>query len=205
MNFRSVIFACLVSTGVMGGVWASDLVGSAFVNVTSDTAANAKNMAMNEALRQVLNDTLAPYADAAALRNAIANEKSAVLTNLIASSGISGERTSDTTYSAKITMTVNKNAAREWMNANDIQNWISVGADTLDVSPVVLVLNNRVADWARLRRVAADAGINLDTVSIVDGRILFNIPRAKRSGLTIALREAGFNYADRDGTLYISR
>ena len=186
-----------------GGALSADLTGYAFVNVTSDTAATAKKMAMDEARRQILVDTLAPYSDRAALRTAIANEKSSVLTDLIASSGISGEKSSDTTYSAKITMTVNRSAARDWLNANGVQNWVSLEDGASDNFSAVLVLSDRVSEWARVRRAAADAGVDLDTVSIGEGRILFNVPRGRRSAFTLAIRDAGFRYADRDGALYI--
>ena len=205
MQIRKVFLIVCFGIGTIGFAWAADLVGSAFVNITSDTAATAKNMAMNEARRQILNETLAPYSDSGALRTAIANEKSAVLTNLIASSGISGERLSDTTYSAKITMTVNKNAAREWLNAQGVQNWIPMDDVAGDVFSIVLVLGNRIGDWATVRRVATNAGVDLNTVSIGDGRILFNAPRGRRGVFTLAVRDAGFRYMDRDGVLYISR
>ena len=189
--------------GMAGLSWAADLVGSAFVNITSDTAATAKKMAMDEARRQILNETLSPYSDSGALRAAIANEKSSVLTDLISSSGISGERLSDTTYSAKITMTVNKVAAKNWLNLNEVQNWIPMDDVSDDVFAAVLVLGDRLTDWSDVRRVAANANIDLDTVAIKDGQILFNAPRGRRGALTLAVRDAGFRYADRDGVLYI--
>ncbi len=190
-------------SGAVGAAVAGDLVGSAFVNITSDTAATAKKMAMDEARRQILNETLSPYSDSAALRTAIANETSLALTDLIASSGISGERLSDTTYSAKITMTVNKVAAKNWLNMNEIQNWIPMDEASGDVFGAVLVLNDRISDWAALHRAAANAKIDMDTVAIKDGQILFNVPRGRRGALTLAVRDAGFRYADRDGVLYI--
>ena len=145
-KLKLFLVACFVC-GLSGVAGAIDLIGSAFVNVTSDTAANAKKMAMDEALRQILNETLSPYSDSVALRTAIANEKSSVLTDLIASSGISGERLSDTTYSAKITMTVNKVAARNWLNTNEVQNWVPMDDALSDVFPVVLVLNDKVTQF----------------------------------------------------------
>ena len=205
MMLRKIVFVVCIVFGLAGGAGASELVGSAFVNVTSDTAATAKKMAMDEARRQILNETLSPYSDAVALRTAIANEKSAVLTDLIASSGISGERLSDTTDSAKITMTVNKTAAKNWMAANEIQNWIPMDDALGDVFAAVLVLTDRVSDWARVRRAAVDARVDLNTVAIADGQVLFNAPRGRRGALTLAVRDAGFRYADRDGVLYIFR
>ena len=68
---------------------------------------------------------------------------------------------------------------------------------------MVLSLHNRIADWSSVRRVAADAGIDLDTAAISDGQIVFHVASARRGALTIALRNAGWRYTDRDGALYI--
>ncbi len=190
---------------VAGDAWASPLRGTAHVNVTSDTAATAKNMAMDEARRQVIIEALSPYADTSALRTAVKGEKSAVLTTLIESSGISGERQSDTTYSANITMTLDRAAARNWLVANDVQNWLGDGEDAGNETWVVVALDNKLSDWSRVRRVAADAGIDLNTKSIRENEITFRVPATRRGALTIALRNAGWRYSDKDGVLYISK
>lgn len=190
---------------VAGDACASPLRGTAHVNVTSDTAATAKNMAMDEARRQVIIEALSPYADTSALRTAVKGEKSAVLTTLIESSGISGERQSDTTYSANITMTLDRAAARNWLVANDVQNWLGDGEDAGNETWVVVALDNKLSDWSRVRRVAADAGVDLNTKSIRENEITFRVPATRRGALTIALRNAGWRYSDKDGVLYISR
>lgn len=200
--FRFLIVGCLLACG---DAWASPLRGTAHVNVTSDTAATAKNMAMDEARRQVIIEALSPYADTSALRTAVKGEKSAVLTTLIESSGISGERQSDTTYSANITMTLDRAAARNWLVANDVQNWLGDGEDAGNETWVVVALDNKLSDWSRVRRVAADAGIDLNTKSIRGNEITFRVPATRRGALTIALRNAGWRYSDKDGVLYISK
>ncbi len=185
--------------------WAAPLTATASVNVTSDTAATAKNMAMDEARRQVVVEALSPYADASALRAAVKSEKSAVLTTLIESSGISSEKQSDTTYSANITMTLDRNAARNWMVSHGVHNWLGDGDDAGNETWVVVSLNNKLSDWSRVRRAAADAGIDLNTKSISGNEITFRAPAARRGALTIALRDAGWRYQDKDGILYISK
>lgn len=183
--------------------YAADLTATASVNVTSDTAANAKNMAMDEARRQVIIDAVSPYADSAALRDAVANEKASVLTTLVESSGISGERQSDTTYSANITMTLDRGAVRNWLVAHGVQNWLGDGDDAGNDTWVVASLTNKLTDWAGLRRIAADSGIDLNTKTIAGNQISCRVPASKRSALTIALRDAGWRYQDRDGVLHI--
>ena len=200
---RNLLFGAIFALS-FGAAFAAELVATASVNVTSDTAATAKNMAMDEARRQIIIDTLSPYSDSVALRNAVSHEKSSVLTTLIASSGIKGERLSDTTYSANITMTVDRNAAKNWLVGNDIQNWLSVdGIDAENESVVAVSLNDRLADWARVRRIANDSGIVLNTKSINGDVIYFRVPAARRGALTIAMREAGWRYQNRDGVLHI--
>ena len=186
-------------------VFGAPLTGVANVNITSDTAATAKNMAFDEARRQIVVDTLSPYSDSVALRSAVANEKSSILANLIASSGISKEKLSDTAYSASITMTVDRMAAKRWMTENNIQNWLSLAEDSGDKFIIVANLDNKLADWTRIRRVASDSGIDLDTRSIHGNQIMFDVQSGRRGALTIALRDAGWKYRDNDGALYISR
>lgn len=115
---------------VGGGACAADLVGSAYVNMTSDTSSAAKTMAINDARRQILIDKLSPYAMKEQLVPAIKDAKSADLVNLIVETSIDNEKISDTAYSAKITMTVDKVASRTWMAENDIQNWLNDGSNT---------------------------------------------------------------------------
>lgn len=200
---RNLLFGTIFALS-FGVANAAELVATASVNVTSDTAATAKNMAMDEARRQIIVDTLSPYSDTVALRDAVAHEKSSVLTTLIASSGIKGERLSDTTYSANITMTVDRNAAKNWLVEKDIQNWLSVdGTGAENESVVAVSLNDRLSDWARVRRIASEAGIDLNTKSINGNVIYFRVPAARRGALTIAMREAGWRYQNRDGVLHI--
>lgn len=203
-TIKNLLFGCVfasLSTGVFG----APLTATAHVNVTSDTAATAKNMAMDEARRQVIVEALSPYSDSSALRTAVKNEKSAILTTLIESSGISGERQSDTTYSANITMTLDRNASRNWLISNGVQNWLGDGDDSGNESWVVVSLNDKLLDWSRVRRAAADAGVDLNTKSINGNQINFRVPAARRGALTIALRDAGWRYSDKDGVLYISK
>ena len=116
--FCVICILCSMSAGAV------TLSGSANVNITSDTAVNAKNIAMNEARRQIIVDVLSPYTDAQQLRSVIANTESDELTNLIASTSIDGEKLSNTTYNAKINMVIDIANAREWLVNNSVQNWL---------------------------------------------------------------------------------
>ena len=201
-NMYRILIISAVCVGC-GSVSAASLSGVANVNMTSDTAVTAKNMAMDEARRQIIIDVLSPYSDSNALRTAVANEKSSVLADLIASSGIGGERQSDTAYSASITMTVDRGAAKRWMADNEIQNWLSVIEESGNSFFVVVNLNNKLADWVQIRRTATDAGVDLNTVSVNGNKIVYRVQASRRGALTIALRDAGWRYQDLDGALHI--
>ena len=122
------ILNAFVAITMSCGAYAADLVGTASVRMTSDTATTAKTMAINDARRQILVDKLSQYSMRDQLSAAVRNAKSADLANLISETSIDGEQISDTTYSANITMTVDKNAARRWLAANGVQNWLSDGS-----------------------------------------------------------------------------
>lgn len=184
------------------GAIAADLVGVASVNVTSDTAAAAKDMAFDEARRQIITDVLGQYSIPDQLNDVVKNAKSADLMNLIAASSIDGEQQSDTTYSANISMTIDRDAARAWMTENNIQNWLTDG-NAGDRFVVQIVMTDKLAGWMELRRIARDEGIDLSTKYINGNQITAEVPVASRSAFTIAIREAGWRYADQNGVLHI--
>jgi len=198
-KFLTVAVLCAFPAFAM----AVGMTGTAHVNVTSDTAATAKKMAFDEARRQIIVDVLSPYSDVSALRGAVANEKNAVLTNLIESSGISGERLSDTTYSANIKMTVNRVAAKNWLAGADVQNWLRTEEDDGDKFTVVATLRDKFSDWGQIRRAASGAGVDLETELINGNQIVFRVKSGNRGALTAALRENGWRYQDKNGLLHI--
>ncbi len=184
------------------GAIAVDLSGTASVNVTSDTAAAAKNMAFDEARRQIINDVLGQYAIPDLLADAVKNASADDLTNLIAASSIDGEQQSDTTYSANISMTIDRDAARAWMTANNVQNWLTDGKSG-DTFVVQIVMSDKLAGWIELNNIARAEGINMDTKYINGNRVTVEIPVSSRGAFTIAIGEAGWRYADQNGVLHI--
>ncbi len=184
------------------GAIAVDLSGVASVNVTSDTAAAAKNMAFDEARRQIINDVLGQYAIPDLLADAVKNASADDLTNLIAASSIDGEQQSDTTYSANISMTIDRDAARAWMTANNVQNWLTDGKSG-DTFVVQIVMSDKLAGWIELNNIARAEGINMDTKYINGNRVTVEIPVSSRGAFTIAIGEAGWRYADQNGVLHI--
>ena len=196
------LFFALVGMVVSGAAVAADLTGVAYVNVTSDTAAAAKEMAFDEARRQIIIDVLGQYSIPDLLQETVKNASGAELTNLIASTSIDSEQQSDTTYSANITMTVDRDAARTWMTANDVQNWLTDGASG-DKFVVQITMTDKLAGWMELQQIARNEGVDLTTKYINGNQITAEMPVSNRAAFTIAIRESGWRYADQNGVLHI--
>ena len=203
-RLTTIFIAALVWAGAHPARGA-DLTSTASVNVTSDTSANAKTMAFNEARRQILADTLGLYVLADQFKPVLAKASNSDLTNLIASSSIDGERISDTTYSANITMTVDRVAAQKWLSDNNVQNWLADGGVAADTSVVVVTLRDLMADWMTLNRIARDGGFDLGTRFITGHTVTLEIPSARRRAFMSALASAGWRYSDTDGMLRVWR
>ncbi|MBQ2005796.1 MAG: hypothetical protein II219_03230, partial [Alphaproteobacteria bacterium] len=64
-NLFTIIALC---AGLIGSAFgANGMSGTASVNITSDTAATAKNIAISDARRQIIGDVLRQYTDNAQL------------------------------------------------------------------------------------------------------------------------------------------
>lgn len=202
-SFRSVFIGAALAI-VAGVANAANLGGVATVNVTSDTAATAKNMALASARRQIINEALSQYTLPDQLQSAISESKPSDLQNLIASTEISGEQQSDTTYSATISMTIDATAATNWLNANGVQNWLpnSTSGDTF---VVIATLSDPMANWIELQNIARTEKIDLKTKYINARTVTIELPVAARREFSSALRGAGWRVADDNGTLRIAR
>ena len=194
----SILVLCVMSISA----FASELQSSATIRMTSDTAANAKNIAMDEARRQIITDVLQPYCDKDALGAAMQTVKNADLVPLIAGVSIEGEQASDTVYAAKFTMTVDSDAARLWLGQNNVQNWLPDNSEQ-DVFMVRATLADNLSDWGALNQIARNEKLNMMTKNITNNVVVFALPRSGRGAFTIALREQGWKYADSDGVLNI--
>jgi len=198
---KALIFS-VVSCLAMGAAFAAPriLTGTAVVNVTSDTAAAAKNIAFDNARRQIVRETLAPYADAGALNDAVKGASTGELTNLVAASSIDGEQQSATTYSAKITMTLDGGAVRKWLAANNVNSWLpdgNGGGQTV----VLVTLRDRIADWTQLNQIARGENIELNTRNISGNQITLSIPETGRRMFVAAARSAGWQSSEDGGAL----
>ena len=194
-----VVFVLCLCGGV---AVAGDLIGSANVSITSDTSAAAKTMALNDARRQILTDKLKSYAMVDQLLPAIKEAKNADLVPLISETNIDKEKISNTAYSAKITMTIDKVAARAWMNENNVQNWLNDGSST-DMFVAQIVLKDAIPEWADFNRVMRAERVDAKTKYISGTTVTVELPAASRASLTIALRRAGWHTAATDDIMRV--
>lgn len=201
MTKKIFLFAIMSAILSPTFVTAAPLQGTASVNITSDTAANAKNMAFDEARRQIIRDTLRQYSIEDQLTPLLQNTKSSDLTNLISTTSIDGEKLSDTTYSANITMTIDSDAAHLWLTENNVQNWLNT--DNGETVAVIISMSDGIANWMELQKIARDEKINLATKYMTGTQATVEIPTSARNSFTIALRDAGWHFANQDGALRI--
>ena len=184
------------------GAHAAELVGFADVSMTSDTSSAAKTMAINDARRQILIEKLTPYAMSDQLVPAIRSAKSSELIDLISETNIDNEKISDTAYSAKITMTIDKVASRAWMTENGVQNWLNDGSSS-DMFITQISLKDAVNDWADFNRVMRSERVDAKTKYISGKKITVELPAASRTSITIALRGAGWQTAATDDVMHV--
>ena len=190
---------CLIFTSVAN---ATGLSGSASVNVTSDTAVSAKNMAMAEARRQIITDVLNQYSDRGVLAEKLRSATDDVLTTMIATTAIDGEQTSDTTYSANISMSLDLDTVRNWLQENEVHNWLPDVADNSRFA-VFVEFKSPLADWAQLNKIAQEEKINMQTKFIQGSNMTVEIPVTQRGDFTIAVRENGWRFSNVDSGLRI--
>ena len=184
------------------GSFAKALSGNVSVNQTSDTAANAKINAMNMARRQILTDVLSHYSDKDSFNALMQDSSNDDLMNLVSSINVSNEQMSATGYSANITINIDNDAARKWLNDHEVQNWVPL-VESDERFIVSVVVPNGIKDWAELKRIARDDNIEIETQALNGNQIIVKMPLNYRTKFTAAVREAGWKYSDNAGVLQI--
>ena len=194
--------ACVLLMSCMSAAGAADLHGNVSLNITSDTATAAKNIAMSEARRQIVSDVLGQYSDKEALGAALAEIDENTLNTLVASTAIDDELTSATTYSATISMTLDAGAARVWLAERGVQNWLP-GDDSVSRFVVWAEMSSPIKQWGELNDIARREKIDIAVKSINGNQLMIDLPLSSRGAFTIAARENGWRYANMDGALRI--
>lgn len=200
LRFIKFFVCCLC---VCPSAMADVLSGNAVVNITSDTAVTAKNIAMAEARRQIIMDTLGQYAARDQLKTVVDAAKNDELTGLISQTTIEGERFSDTTYTANISMTLDSVAAQQWLTQNEVQNWLKTSASNDDVFVVVVKLANPLSDWAELNKILDNKKINTVIDEILGNQVTLFVQKHQRSQFMATLHDNGWKYSLNDSAVNI--
>ena len=187
---------------VISDAFGAGLSGSVSVNQTSDTAANAKINALNSARRQILTNVLSQYANKESLNALIQQTSNDDLMNLILSSSVSNEQMSANGYSAKITMNIDNDAVKKWLNSNEVQNWVPL-IESDEKFSVFVTVPGGLQDWAELKRIVRADNMDIETQVLQGNQVVIKMPLSYRTKFTAAVRGAGWKYSDKDGTLQI--
>lgn len=196
MRVNKFLYAGLFCLVAVGAALAVELTGSTYVNMTSDTAAQAKNKAFNSAQRDVIVRVLRQYANPEQLEEAIKNSSNEELMNIVSSSSLDSEKISDTTYSANISFVIDGDAARSWMEKYSVQNWLPTSnavAVSEDYVTVTATLLQPMADWIDLNAVSRGKNIDLATIKVVGNNISFKVADKDMAKFSAALRMNGWH------------
>ncbi|MBN1324649.1 MAG: hypothetical protein JW974_00275 [Alphaproteobacteria bacterium] len=197
-----LIFSSVFLSPIVAG--AADLTSTASVNVTSDTASNAKIMAFNEARRQITTDVLSNYTDKEKFNELIKNTDDSKLTNLISSTNIDGERLSSTTYSANIKMTLDTVEAKKWLSENNIPNWLGNNeALVVDRATVVIDIPDGLRDWIDLNHAIQTEKLDIEIKRIFGDQVTVTVLMTDRSKIIAVVRILGWKYSENNGFLRI--
>ena len=199
MKLKFLIFSFLF---FIPTAFAAQLSGSTFISITSDTAVNAKNIAMNDARRQIVFDVVHQYANTEQLKELIQNSSDADLTNLGSSVSIEGEKQSNTTYNANIIMALNLDGVRDWLTQGSVQNWLPNAYDT-DRFVIIATLNNPVDDISEINSRAETGDGDVIVDSILGNQVTLSALASKRTSLTISLQQHGWKFLNQDNVLKI--
>ena len=180
----------------------ADLQGFVVVDQNSDTAAKAKTDAMNFARRQILSDVLSKYTDIKSFRELLADTSDSALVDFISSTSVSNEQISANSYTAHIVMQIDSSAVRNWLISNNVQNWVPSG-ESVEKFSMFIVVPNGVHDWGELKKIARDAGVEIEPVVIIGNQVYAKMPQNYRTRFTAGLPTMGWKYADNNGILQI--
>ena len=99
-------------------------------------------------------------------------------------------------------MNIDNDAVKQWLVSNNVQNWVPNNEYSEKFS-LFIVVQNGISDWAEIKRLVRENGMNIETVSIQGNQIIAKMPMNHRTKFTAAIREYGWRYADNSGVLQI--
>ena len=64
-------------------------------------------------------------------------------------------------------------------------------------------MSEPIVNWTEINRISRDEKIDVKLKSVQGNQIVFDVPVSVRGAFTIAVREAGWQYSDKDGILRV--
>ena len=212
-NIKRALYAlCLVPYALVCGFAADaapNLTDSVQVERTAETAFAAKSDAMNYARRRAFNKVVARYSDRAAVEALSEGMTDAQVLNMVGSSSIANEMTSNTAYSALVTITFDRPAIERWLRENNVPNFISATDDTGPRAQVFFQITGGLREWAGLTKELREAGVwkelDVKLTSIWGQNVSATIAGGRRREFINAMRGAGWKVSEEDGIVKTSR
>jgi hypothetical protein len=204
---KKLIFLLLIASRLAPQAFAApNLSAEMNMDVRAATASAAKKDATESAVRIGAIQILSRYSDRAVVENLIMGADESVLQNLVAATSIEGERQSKTAYSARFSITLDRQAVEKWYESNNVPNFLAAADESRDRSIISIDIGG-LADLAELKRIvredATDYGFVLRSIfrNSATAYVLAN----KRRRLQNLLASNGWRVWSQDGIVRISK
>ncbi|MCL1892487.1 MAG: hypothetical protein FWF97_04350 [Alphaproteobacteria bacterium] len=181
--------------------------GTAFsvvVEKTAETAAIAKNLALQEARRIELAAVLARQVGASDARRLATEISASDLANLVDSTVIEDEKSSGVAYSANVTTEFDKAALNEWLGNRGIQS-AAEPAVAAGRAQVMFSAAGGLNGWAAIMRASRAAGADLKITGIRGGEVSATVRDSARYAFVSEMRAAGVSVSGEYGALTINQ
>jgi len=204
-----LLFTIHYSLFTVSAFAAPNLTDTVSVEQAADTAFAAKTNAMNTARRQIFMHVVSRYADTGAVSTAAPDLTDAQILNMVASTSISNEKTSTTSYAADVTATFARASVEKWLRDNNIPNNMAAADDSGPRAAVQFDVAGGLRAWVSLNQSLRTAGVwddaNIRLVSIWGRNVTATINAAQRGAFVTALQNLGWNVSDENGILKVGR
>jgi len=186
---------------------APNMTAEIVMDARASTAASAKKEATESAVRAAVMQVLARYSDRAVVENLIMGAEDANLQNMVASTGISNEKSSKTAYSAKFSVALDRAAVEKWYAENNVMNFLAAADDSKEKTIISMELSNGLSDWAELNKIMRDDGdaYGFSLRSIFRTSATASILTNKRKKFQTLCASNGWSVSSRDGVLRIAK
>ncbi len=201
---KKILVFCAVLTVFVPSFASDNIVnGVVTVNMTGNTAAAAKAAALDEAREKIVFNVLSKYTDELILQEFMVKVPKSDLANLVVSTGITGEKFSDTAYSANIDMGVDLAAAKKLLDDNSINNWLLYSQREDAQKTLVFVTIDGLSDWINFNKIARNTGFEFDLSRIYDGRATVSVMSDSAPLFVSAFKTYGWRGGQSNGVYHM--